>query len=427
MELSFVDPNKLLLEDPPMKNISGDINLIANYIYKQVFKTIKIAFPNTEIDDDMIYLNPYMRMIYFIRYSKLLIKKIGINRLYELKYVKQSKITINEKMRTYYDNFTHHLRYIAKFNGNIKIEPVVYDERVMSSEVYDNILLFELIKFSKITIKKRKNDVPLNMDNDSPYFNNYLKHIKGMTDDLAKFQMMISKEEKYLLLEFIKYELWLNYQINTNWIESKPKPDPEMLKSPLTKKKEKAKNKKQPVKVRHEDMTIKFLSNSDINSTEIIMTNKPKQTQTKFKLLEQLNDDGTDKADEVEPVEPVETTDKVDKVEMYILDKSNINTIKSKLIQCEHINIFQFIDSENIFEDVLTFQCNRYLVAPEITRPREITIDDLLNWVKQKYLIVLNINPMSIKGLSFVAKVDYFDYISKFDIYDDTVKKLCYV
>ena len=183
MELIFTDSKNIVLKDPPMKNITGDINLIAEYIYKRTFNTIKIAFPNEHIDDDAIYLNPYMRMIYFIKYSKLLIKKIGINRLIELDYSKKP-IVINKYMRKYYNEFVKNLREIIKYDGNIKIDPVQYDGRLMSGEIYDNILLDELTKFAQI--KQIHLTVPLNMDNDHPYFKKF-SQLEQFLKALPKF------------------------------------------------------------------------------------------------------------------------------------------------------------------------------------------------------------------------------------------------
>ena len=68
-----------------------------------------------------------------------------------------------------------------------------------------------------------------------------MKNLKEMTDNLAKFQMMISNEEKYLILEFIKYELWLNCQNNHEQLQT---PKTVLEKSQLTLKKEREKLQK---------------------------------------------------------------------------------------------------------------------------------------------------------------------------------------
>lgn len=294
-----------------IKNVSGDVTLVTNYIIDRSFRYLeKQNFTG----------NMYLKTLALIMIAKRLIKLYNIH---EVSFISnKEKYTVDEPsfnlklLKTSLNNFLH-------FNGIIKFKDEEFFDQTLSTddiEFEDIVKIGELFKVSQPTSKN-------NIHNRHYQINIYKKAVKDMFDEIVKYQSSFTPDVWSKIYQYILDEV----------LES-------------------SNDNKENFK---ED---------DVRTYFCKVNTKFSKTSTKISNLAFVENKFLFKCDDME------------------LDWSNI-------IICRF--------------------------------PRNITIVNILETIKESYGVVFNINPNAIlffedhkKPVVSSSRIQYFDFIHSFEIYE---------
>lgn len=199
------------------------------YLKNKYRPTKKYDFKNEFIQiyhENQIYLNPYFQVFKLIEYSKKLIKKMKIYKVYsnvntnKMKYNSQnlnSNLNYNYYIRNKYE---YALLKIYPYRNSIYFDNFSIDNVEIDTTILDPRSLDEIYKLIPRYKNKKENEIKeYNMDLEHPYFKTFCYNTKKFYIYLLEYQMNISNE----VIDLCKQYLY-NYIIDhVNNLNIKPK------------------------------------------------------------------------------------------------------------------------------------------------------------------------------------------------------------
>lgn len=177
-----------ILDDSIIKNLTGDENLIADYIIKKSIDHLKLR--------DFV-ANTYQYVLAIIFVARRLIIKYGICELHS-SYLRKCKLPAvefdNAKLQRALNNFMH-------FNGTLKFDNDDFFGQTLSTEDIE----YDLVKKVAKTFGIVPPDYKYNIHSTHYQIDIYKESIHDLFTELAKYQQNLTpKQKEYLKLLIIK-------------------------------------------------------------------------------------------------------------------------------------------------------------------------------------------------------------------------------
>lgn len=196
--------SSLILSNQTYSDYITDINFITDYIYISAYSKIysKCNY------NGYIYLNPYLRALWIIKISKQYINKIKSYKFINTNY-KPTTFT-NQKDMKFYNNAKSCVESLIKFDGNIQISKIEYNNVELDDDIYDYSIISKLYKYMFGKMYESKN-IRLHMFNDHVYFNKFVATVYNLFYNLQFDQMQITIKEEQIIKQYIK-QILLKHQ-----------------------------------------------------------------------------------------------------------------------------------------------------------------------------------------------------------------------
>lgn len=174
-----------------IKNISGDINLIADYIFKLSLKYLK----NKNFTGNL-----YLHVIALIKIARKIARSFKIYELCDLKFYNQLNIKqieySEEILKRYLNNFLY-------FSGTIKFKDEDFFGQKLSTEDFEFEQVCKIASLYKIVPSKKKNHI----HNKHFQIDIYKQSVNGLFNELAKKQMNLPQNVVNLIRLYIKNDV----------------------------------------------------------------------------------------------------------------------------------------------------------------------------------------------------------------------------
>lgn len=201
--------NNIILDENIPCEILTNINLLVDYVYSTTINKLKSKFHCDKFERyNIIYLNPYLRSIYIIKLSFLLIEKIKPVNVINLNY-KETKggLYASSPPLKIINNIKKLLSYLIHYNGEIEFKTCILGKVQFEDTDYDYKLIDNwATKFNidKSYIKK------LNMFDENYYYRDFMLSIYLLHKNMCIYQCHMTREEEYLIKKIIKLHI-INY------------------------------------------------------------------------------------------------------------------------------------------------------------------------------------------------------------------------
>lgn len=199
------------------ENIITDINLLTNYVYTTAFNNVRnkynIELKDYTFDDEEIYLNPYLQIIFIYTEIIKIIKKISVSNLTissnkSINTIYRSKVIHPNEL--YYSEFINSFKFVYLFNGNVHFytkdeEGNKIENKLINSDTFDYLALQDIKR--EMEIPTIKHIVEFHMFPEHHLYQKYLHETKKMFVNLQKIQYKLTQKIVNMFYDMIKYLL----------------------------------------------------------------------------------------------------------------------------------------------------------------------------------------------------------------------------